>query len=623
MTIKAVIPGALSPPGATVFAAPYAPYGPIIAGTSLSEIEIALGEHTLLMEQFNLGFMPGMRLRAAVVDMPNVGFEGNVVSYRAADNELVILADVIGGEGPHSDWSVTVAGVPGIQGPEGPQGPQGPPGTPGGPQGPMGPQGVKGDPGEIGPEGPQGPKGDTGDPGGPIGPEGPQGEPGPEGPQGLQGMPGPAGPQGATGPQGPMTGVATFNSRDGAVVLTTADVTNAGGFLAAGGTLSGSLAIGVAVPPDTAVPILIAPDPATAGGFAINAYISTAGWKHLQTGFAGLFYQSTDGNLLLHTAPSAAGGSVIPSFNPPFVFGPGGHFSAPQNITAGGTVSSSGGRIVSANAGGSPSFSCWDQAAGAAQGMFIQGSTLIWGAMDGGGNAQSSLMSLDNVGNLHVPATLTVGNINAPIATIGGVTFSGGSNFSSPGTLNVTALDAAYGTVGGVAINQNVTAPGQIVAGAGIASWNGGIWIMGHGIRYPLVGGNEEMAFAMTDSLLVWSNGGFQGGIPMGSDRRLKENIDECAHDALADIIATPLFTFDRLRNQFRDLPPRRHRVGFIANDLEHIPEAVVSGPKEDDILSLDWMPLVAYAWRAIQQLAEGLEAALARIATLEREKST
>ena len=310
MTIKAVVPGGLSTPGATVFAAPYAPHGPIIAGTSLSEVEIGLGERTFIMEQFNLGFMPGQRLRAAVVDQPNIGFEGNVVSYTAATNELVILADLMGGFGPYSEWSITVAGVPGIQGPEGPQGPQGPPGTPGGPPGPMGnpgPEGPQGNPGLMvgefgnvadpsmlppsgylpaGFDGPgrppvdtqlvegmgllhipdgrlwvfagtvvspdtgwidagqvQGPKGDTGDPGGPMGPEGPQGEQGEQGERGLQGNPGPAGPQGPIGPEGPMTGVASFNMRVGPVTLTAADVTNAGGFLASGGYVTGAMVV--------------------------------------------------------------------------------------------------------------------------------------------------------------------------------------------------------------------------------------------------------------------------------------------------------------------------------------------------------------------------------------------
>jgi len=202
VTIKQVIPGALSPPGAAVFAAPYAPHGPIIAGTSLSEVEIALGERTFVMEQFNLGFMPGMRLRAAVLDQPNVGFEGNVVSYDPTTNELVILADLIGGAGLYSNWSLTVAGVPGVQGPMGPPGPEGPRGPADGDKGDRGDPGPPGPMGPEGPEGPQGPQGEKGEPGDPQGPQGPQGEVGPEGPAGPQGPPGIQGVPGAPGPQG-------------------------------------------------------------------------------------------------------------------------------------------------------------------------------------------------------------------------------------------------------------------------------------------------------------------------------------------------------------------------------------------------------------------------------------
>jgi hypothetical protein len=239
LTIKAVIPGAIGAPGATVFAAPYAPHGPIIAGTSLSEVEIALGAHTFVMEQFNLGFLPGIRLRAAVVDTPNVGMEGNVVSYSPATNELVILADLAGGFGPYSDWTITVAGVPGIQGPEGPVGPQGPPGTPGGPPGPAGVPGPQGDQGEQGEQGPQGEKGDTGDPGGPPGPQGEQGEQGIQGEVGPQGIPGPAGPQGPVGPIGPMNGVESFNGRSGEVRLAPVDISDAGGALLDSPALTG------------------------------------------------------------------------------------------------------------------------------------------------------------------------------------------------------------------------------------------------------------------------------------------------------------------------------------------------------------------------------------------------
>jgi hypothetical protein len=266
LTIKAVIPGALGSPGATVFAAPYAPYGPIIAGTSLSEITPALGQHLFLMQQFNLGFLPGIRIRAAVVGQPNVGLEGNVVSYSAATNELVVLADLANGVGSYDDWTITVAGVPGVQGPQGPPGPQGPAGTPGGPPGPIGGEGPMGPPGEnalwmgefgdetdpsmlppdgfvrVNFDGPGRPPQDTqlrpgmglmynrdghfwtftgelvtpagwidggriqgekGDTGDPGGPQGEQGEQGETGPQGEQGIQGIPGPAGPQGPEGP------------------------------------------------------------------------------------------------------------------------------------------------------------------------------------------------------------------------------------------------------------------------------------------------------------------------------------------------------------------------------------------------------------------------------------
>jgi hypothetical protein len=236
MTIKSVVPGGTSPPGAEVFAAPYAPAGPIIAGTSATEVIVPApppsAPLTFVMDQFRLGFQPGMRLRA--VDAGDlVGIEGVCVSYdpNPTVNELVILADLVFGAGTFNDWFITVAGVPGQRGPEGPIGPQGPAGLPGGPEGPPGNDGPQGIQGETGPQGIQGEKGDTGDPGGPMGPEGPVGPEGPEGPQGPQGFTGPPGIQGPEGPEGPDNGVTSFNTRVGDVTLGAIDITDAGGAL--------------------------------------------------------------------------------------------------------------------------------------------------------------------------------------------------------------------------------------------------------------------------------------------------------------------------------------------------------------------------------------------------------
>lgn len=138
--------------------------------------------------------------------------------------------------------------VVGPKGPGGMNGAQGPMGL----QGPQGEQGIQGETGATGPQGPQGiqgVKGDTGD-------TGPQGIQGIQGIQGVKGDTGDTGPAGATGaagvgvPVGGTTGqilakidatnyntqwitpasgggVSSFNTRTGAVTLTSSDVTTA------------------------------------------------------------------------------------------------------------------------------------------------------------------------------------------------------------------------------------------------------------------------------------------------------------------------------------------------------------------------------------------------------------
>ena len=163
---------------------------------------------------------------------------------------------------------------PGLPGPPGPQGDPGPPGAdgepgpmgPAGPTGPQGPQGIQGPPGTgdgsgdgTGPPGPQGPMGPAG-PTGPAGPQGPKGDTGPPG-TGGGGSSGPPVTISDTPPPGAVSGdlwwcsvdgqmyvlyadvdtsqwvaastggVVSFNTRSGAVTLTAADVTSAGGAL--------------------------------------------------------------------------------------------------------------------------------------------------------------------------------------------------------------------------------------------------------------------------------------------------------------------------------------------------------------------------------------------------------
>jgi Collagen triple helix repeat (20 copies) len=209
-------------PSVIILAAPYAPAGPIIYGTSHTGDTIGYGTHSLVMDQPRLGFAPGMRVRATAENLADTWFEGEITSY---DGEtLVIDSDLTDGAGTYESWSVSLTGEPGAQGPAGPAGPAGTPGGPPGPIGPQGPPGVQGPTGGLGPQGvagptgatgpqgvegpigpagPQGAKGDTGDPGGPIGPQGPPGPTGPQGNPGPTGSQGPKGDTGTTGAQGP------------------------------------------------------------------------------------------------------------------------------------------------------------------------------------------------------------------------------------------------------------------------------------------------------------------------------------------------------------------------------------------------------------------------------------
>jgi hypothetical protein len=198
---SSVVIGGINLPSAVVVAAPYAPSGPIIAGTSYSSIAIGEDIHSFTLQQIALGFVPGVRVRASAINYPDQWMEGVVTAYDGSI--LVIDVDIYHGDGTYDNWTINVAGEPGKQGPTGPQGAQGVIGPSGGPTGPAGATGPQG---PVGPKGDKGDKGDTGSqgtPGTPGGPAGPTGATGPQGPAGIQGPPGPQGVKGDTGLQGP------------------------------------------------------------------------------------------------------------------------------------------------------------------------------------------------------------------------------------------------------------------------------------------------------------------------------------------------------------------------------------------------------------------------------------
>jgi hypothetical protein len=113
---------------------------------------------------------------------------------------------------------------------------------------------------------------------GPAGPAGPTGATGPVGPIGPTGSTGPAGPTGATGPTGavgPAGGVATFNTRTGAVVLSSADVTAALTFTPYNSTNPSGYQTAANVTTTLASPPSIGGTAAAAGAFTTLSATST------------------------------------------------------------------------------------------------------------------------------------------------------------------------------------------------------------------------------------------------------------------------------------------------------------------------------------------------------------
>jgi hypothetical protein len=230
---------------------------------------------------------------------------------------------------------------------------------------------------------------------------------------------------------------------------------------------------------------------------------------------------------------------------------------------------------------------------------------------------------ITSTGNINASATVTGANVTAT----GTVT---GAQVTSTGNINASANIGAVGTIQGnylvsagnlyapgtATLNQ-VNASGLTVSGG--VTFNGGFnsttnAVVGNtGIRYSNFDGSNSIGFAWNVSaggLNVYVNNVYEGSAI--SDRRRKRNLGRAVRDALKALSEVELYAFDKVDGQGQAMG--HHDVGFVADQLQQvIPEAVIPGPKPDDVLSLDLMPLVGYCVRAIQQLAQRVEALEAR----------
>jgi hypothetical protein len=124
------------------------------AVTSSTSFPIATGTITFSLDNLNVAYLGGERVRAVETVSHTNYMEGKVLSLSTGGG-LNVVVDRIVGSGTFASWDINICGDPGATGT---------PGAPGatGSTGPAGPQGAAGTPGAPGPVGPQGPSGASG-----------------------------------------------------------------------------------------------------------------------------------------------------------------------------------------------------------------------------------------------------------------------------------------------------------------------------------------------------------------------------------------------------------------------------------------------------------------------------
>jgi hypothetical protein len=242
-------------------------------------------------------------------------------------------------------------------------------------------------------------------------------------------------------------------------------------------------------------------------------------------------------------------------------------------------------------------------------GTWVAGLPLSGGTMDAAaGIAWAGAMSLTANGIRYPHPTLGVTNSIgfswSGTALLANVDMSG-----APGALATAAQLAGYLPLGGGSLSGALSiTTGGVTAVGNLVGNNG--QLNGQGVRYtglvspPGPVGNA-IGFTWTGALGARIDGGDVGNVTLTpSDARLKRNVGDVTCDALAAIGNIELHKFD-LDLGVANTPARHHEIGFIAQQLrEVIPEAVFDGD-DTRIASLDLMPLMAYAFRAVQQLAD------------------
>ena len=361
------------------------------------------------------------------------------------------------------------------------------------------------------------------------------------------------------------TGVTSFNTRTGAVVLTTADITGAGG-------------APLASPSFTGVPL---GPTATAGTsttqLATTAFVQAA----IASSGVSSFNARTGAVTLIANDISAAGGALLAG--PTFTGVPAAPTAAPGTSTTQLATTA----FVAASLG-----------------SYLP---LIGGTVTGGiaitvasGVALSVTSSAANAINLPNGGLAALGPVSAAggmTAGANGITYTNppSGNLVTPGQASVTfGWDTAITTNGNLSFN----ASGQIG------------WIVR---TYGVSGANNpvsNLAANANDTSIIAGTYGSQNTSwsATPSDPRLKHNVVP-AGDALAIVAALKIEECDFWRPG-REEYAEHWLFTLMADEVEKVlPFAYMPPPNEHGYASLHPLHLIATLWRAVQQLSARLEA--------------
>jgi hypothetical protein len=308
-----------------------------------------------------------------------------------------------------------------------------------------------------------------------------------------------------------------------------------------------------------------------------------------------------------------------------------------------------GSRIISASGlsggGVAPSVCCY-WTGGVAKGMWVDGTGLWLGQMDGNGNPLRADVVFDKngymtfYGSASINGSLWVGNQVAAAGSIvtnyfscnGAGVFNGhftvNNDANVGGTMAATVLYSGsivqahtqvYSYDGGGA---SLNADGVMYNGNGVQigwRWDGNwMWCRINGWEKEVIVGNNQRVrnLQMYSTSLQWTDSDNSGWLAntYRSDPRFKRNIREADDfDSLSAICATPTKSFE-WREDYRAAPVP---YGMISTDVRMtLPDAVMEAPSEGDeppVDHLDPPALFAHLFRAIAQLNRKIAALEAR----------